>query len=102
MQSLCIAPMTSPTALGTPSRVLSEPTLAWERVQNPVNEGAAPLYHGNRTFLAYSASYCWTDSYQLGLLTYKGSGDPTLASSWVKTGPVFSSANGNYGTGHNA
>ncbi|KAK0625148.1 glycosyl hydrolase [Bombardia bombarda] len=100
VQSLCIAPMTSPTALGA-SKTLSEPTLAWEKVGNAVNEGPAALFHGNKTFLAYSASDCWTDSYQLGLLTYKGAGDPTLASSWTKTGPVFSSANGNYGTGHN-
>lgn len=100
-QSLCIAPMNSPTSLGA-SRVLSEPSLPWEQVGSPVQEGAAPLYHDGKIFLAYSASYCWTASYQLGLLTYKGSGDPTLASSWTKSGPVFSSANGNYGTGHNA
>ncbi|KAK0646796.1 glycosyl hydrolase [Cercophora newfieldiana] len=101
LQSLCIAAMASAVALEGATRVLSEPTLAWERVGNPVNEGAAAMYHGNKTFLAYSGSYCWTDSYQLGLLTYKGAGDPLLASSWVKTGPVFSSANGNFGTGHN-
>jgi len=93
--------MSSAVALTGPARVLSEPTLPWERVRNPVNEGAAPLYRGNRTFLTYSASDCWTDSYQLGLLAYRGAGDPMLAASWVKSGPVFSSANGNYGTGHN-
>ncbi|KAK4107199.1 glycoside hydrolase family 43 protein [Canariomyces notabilis] len=99
-QSLCIAPMTSPTSIGA-SRVLSEPTQSWEQADRPVQEGPAALYHGSSIFLAYSASFCWTSSYQLGLLTYKGSGDPTLASSWAKSGPVFSSANGNYGTGHN-
>jgi len=99
LQSLCIAPMNSPTSLGTRA-VLSEPTLAWERVDTPVNEGPAAMYHGGKTFLAYSASFCWTSSYQLGLLTYK-SGDPMLMSSWIKTGPLFSSANGNYGPGHN-
>ncbi|KAK4184632.1 hypothetical protein QBC35DRAFT_525408 [Podospora australis] len=84
-------------------KVLSEPTLPWERVRNPVNKGAAALSRGNRTWVAYSASDCWTDSYQLGLLTYKGGGaDPMLAGSWVKSSPVFSSANGNWGTGHNA
>lgn len=100
MQSMCIAPMNSPTSIGA-RKVLSEPTLDWERVDTPVNEGAAPLYHNGRIFLAYSASFCWTPSYQLGLLTYNG-GDPTLMSSWTKTGPFFSSANGNYGPGHNA
>jgi GH43 family beta-xylosidase len=100
IQSMCIAPMNSPTSIG-PGKVLSEPTLDWERVDTPVNEGPAPLYHDGKIFLAYSASFCWTPSYQLGLLTYNG-GDPTLMSSWTKTGPLFSSANGNHGPGHNA
>ncbi|KAL3426394.1 glycosyl hydrolase family 43 [Phlyctema vagabunda] len=98
-QSLCIAPLKTPTSIGTVS-VLSRPTQSWERVGAPVNEAPAALYHGGKTMLTYSASYCWTASYQLGLLTWNG-GDPTLSTSWVKTGPVFSSANGNYGTGHN-
>lgn len=59
------------------------------------------MYHGGKTYLTFSASYCWTPSYALGLLTYV-SGDPTEARSWRKTGPVFSSANGQYGTGHNS
>jgi GH43 family beta-xylosidase len=100
LQSLCIAPMNSPTSLGA-SKVLSEPLLDWERVDTPVNEGPTALYNNGKIFLAYSASFCWTPSYQLGLLTYKG-GDPTLSSSWTKTGPFFSSANGNYGPGHNS
>ncbi|KAL2157270.1 hypothetical protein VTH06DRAFT_6310 [Thermothelomyces fergusii] len=100
LQSLCIAPLQSPTSIGTP-RLLSQPLLDWERADTPVNEGPAPLYHDGRIFLAYSASFCWTPSYQLGLLTYNG-GDPTAASSWTKTGPFFSSANGNYGPGHNS
>ncbi|PGH03255.1 hypothetical protein AJ80_08721 [Polytolypa hystricis UAMH7299] len=98
-QSLCIAQMNSPNSLG-PRHLLSQPTESWERVQNPVNEGPAPMYHGGKTFLAYSASDCWTASYQIGLLTYT-SGDPLQASSWRKTGPHFSSSNGNYGTAHN-
>ncbi|KAL2192335.1 arabinofuranosidase [Corynascus similis CBS 632.67] len=100
IQSLCIATLQSPTSIG-PSRVLSQPLLDWERVDTPVNEGPAPLYHDGKIFLAYSASFCWTPSYQLGVLTYNG-GDPTQASNWVKTGPFFSSANGNYGPGHNS
>ncbi len=106
-QSLCIAPMSSPTSLYpngdmAAHKVLSEPLLPWERVRNPVNEGAAAMYRGGKVFVAYSASDCWSDSYQLGLLTYRGEGrDPLLKESWVKTGPVFSSAGGNWGTGHN-
>jgi len=101
LQSLCIAPMNSPSSLG-PVTTLTQPTQSWERQGDfPVAEGPAALYYGGKTFLTYSASQCWSPSYQLGLLTYKGSGDPLSASSWTKSGPVFSSANGNYGTGHN-
>lgn len=100
LQSLYIATLSNPWTLGA-ANLLSEPTNAWERVNNPVNEGPAAMYWGGKTYLTYSASDCWTTSYQLGLLTYKGSGDPLLASSWTKSGPVFSSANGNLGTAHN-
>lgn len=100
LQSLCIAPLTSPGKIGT-SKVLSTPTNSWEKVGNPVMEGPAAMYHGGKTFLAYSASYCWTTSYSLGLLTWNGSGDPSLSASWKKTGPFLTSANGNYGPGHN-
>ncbi|KAF2467651.1 Arabinanase/levansucrase/invertase [Lindgomyces ingoldianus] len=100
LQSLCIAPLISPGQIGT-SKVLSTPTQSWEKVGNPVMEGPAAMYHGGKTFLAYSASYCWTSSYSLGLLTWNGSGDPASSSSWSKTGPFLTSANGNYGPGHN-
>lgn len=100
LQSLCIAPLLSPGSLGA-SKVLSQPTQSWETAGTPVNEGPAALYHGGKTFLSYSASYCWTSSYSLGLLTWNGAGDPTLSSSWTKTGPFLTSANGNYGPGHN-
>ena len=93
--------MNSPSSLG-PVTLLTKPTQSWEtQGEFPVAEGPAALYHGGKTYLTYSGSQCWSPSYQLGLLTYKGSGDPTAAGSWTKSGPVFSSANGNYGTGHN-
>jgi GH43 family beta-xylosidase len=100
VQCICVAPLTTPTSIGTRS-VISSPTESWEEVGASVNEAPAALYHGGITYLTYSASYCWTASYQLGLLTWGGTGDPALSSSWSKTGPVFSSANGNYGTGSN-
>ncbi|KAH7235421.1 glycosyl hydrolase [Fusarium tricinctum] len=88
--------------------VISVPDQPWEKNttnSNPnsitaVNEAPHPLYHNGEIWLAYSASYCGTPNYSLGLLRYIG-GDPLKASSWVKKGPVFSQANGNYGTGHN-
>jgi GH43 family beta-xylosidase len=100
LQSLCAATLSDDFVSIGPSSVISQPTLDWERVRNPVNEGPAALYHGGKTFIAYSASDCWTSSYQLGLLTWNG-GNPLSASSWVKSGPHFSSANQNFGTGHN-
>ncbi|KAF2177435.1 glycoside hydrolase family 43 protein [Zopfia rhizophila CBS 207.26] len=100
LQSLCIAPLTSPGSIGA-SKVLSTPTNSWETAGSPVNEGPAAMYHGGKTFLSYSASYCGTASYALGLLTWNGSGDPSLSSSWTKTGPFLTSANRNYGPGHN-
>ncbi|KAF2090463.1 glycoside hydrolase family 43 protein [Saccharata proteae CBS 121410] len=100
LQSLCIAPLTSPGVIGDIS-VISEPTEDWETVESPVNEGPAAMYHGGVTYMTYSASYCWSTSYQLGLLTWDGSTDPTEEAAWTKSGPVFSSADGNYGTEHN-
>ncbi|KAH7087461.1 glycosyl hydrolase [Paraphoma chrysanthemicola] len=100
LQSLCIAPLTAPGKIGS-TKVLSRPTQSWERNGSPVMEGAAAMYHGGKTFLSYSASFCWTPQYSLGLLTWNGSGDPSLEASWRKTGPFLTSANGNYGPGHN-
>ena len=51
--------------------------------------------------MTFSASSCGSKEYSLGLLTWNGR-DPMKAASWSKTGPVFSRANGNLGTGHNA
>lgn len=100
LQSLCIAPLTAPGKIGA-TKVLSQPTQSWEKNGNPVMEGPAALYHGGKTYLTYSASFCWTPNYSLGLLTWNGSGDPALENSWAKSGPYLTSANGNYGPGHN-
>lgn len=86
-----------------------------------MNEGPAGLSNGTKYWISYSASYCefkpmsdvlysleysmrafvgWTSSYSLGLLEWTG-GNPTSAASWIKSGPVFTSADGDYGPGHN-
>ena len=101
LQSLCIAEMFTPTSLG-PTHILSQPTESWERVEIPVNEGPAGLYHKNSTWIAYSASFCKTPDYQIATLKWDGIHDPLDKKSWTKSaGPRFSSANGNYGTAHN-
>ncbi|KAH7322223.1 Arabinanase/levansucrase/invertase [Rhizoctonia solani] len=100
-QCLYIAKMNSATSVGN-SVLISRPTNAWERVGAPVNEGPAPLQHGGRTWIVYSASYCDANGYSLGRLELTGS-DPLSPTSWTKynAGPIFSTANGEYGPGHN-
>ncbi|KAJ5437949.1 uncharacterized protein N7458_008947 [Penicillium daleae] len=102
-QSICIQQLGSDyVSLMGDIYVISQPTESWEMNGTPVNEAPAALYFGDTTYISYSASYCWTADYCLGLLTWDGSTDPTDASSWSKNdGCVFSSPNGNYGTGSN-
>ncbi|KJK46450.1 hypothetical protein UK23_23350 [Lentzea aerocolonigenes] len=62
------------------------------------------LQRNGRTFLTYSASYCGTADYKLGMLEYRG-GNPLAASSWTKIpSPIFqrSNANGVHGPGHHS
>ncbi|MFJ3308931.1 family 43 glycosylhydrolase [Streptomyces sp. NPDC086549] len=103
-QSLVIAPMSDPYTLSSSAfTVISQPTLSWETSGAPVNEGPEPLYHDGRTFLTFSASYCQTADYKLGLLELTGS-DPLDPVSWTKSqSPVFQrdDAKGVYGPGHN-
>ncbi|HEX8507496.1 MAG TPA: family 43 glycosylhydrolase, partial [Hymenobacter sp.] len=83
----------------------SHPEFSWEANGFGVNEGPETLKHGSKTFLVYSASFCGTDQYALGLLTASTTADPMLPASWTKsTTPVFSQnpANRAYGTGHNS
>ena len=55
----------------------------------------------SQVYVTFSASSCGTQYYALGLLTWAG-GNPTKEGSWTKSPEsVLSSANGNYGTGHN-
>jgi GH43 family beta-xylosidase len=100
LQSLCVAPLLTPTSIGTVS-IISTPASAWEEHGGSGNEAPAALYYGGKTYLTFSASSCWTNYYALGLLTWDGTGNPALSSSWSKTGPVLTSANGNYGPGSN-
>lgn len=90
-------PWTADTAL---THVLSQPTEAWETVGSPVNEGPVQLSAAGREHIVYSASFCGTDDYTLGMLTWTG-GDPLQRTSWVKSGPVFTQAPGAFGPGHN-
>lgn len=102
-QSICLQKLGSDYVSLTGSiYVISEPTQSWEKSGTPVNEAPVALYYGGSTYITYSASYCWTADYCLGLLKWDGTTNPTQKSAWTKRdGCVLSSANGNYGTGHN-
>jgi GH43 family beta-xylosidase len=126
VQSLYIAELSNPwTVKGRRVRI-STPEYPWEKIgdrsmkrdpeENPgadtkeplhidVNEGPEILRHGGRIFLVYSASACWTDFYELGMLTASESSDLLDPRSWKKSPlPVFwqSPEAHAYGPGHNS
>ena len=63
------------------------------------------LKRGEKVFVTYSASGCWTPFYSLGLLTYGGEGGLLDPASWTKADkPVFTQQpqDGVFGPGHNS
>ena len=103
-QNLYMAKMSNPWTLEAQATLLSTPQFAWERSGFGVNEAPESLTGPSGTqFLVYSASYCGTDDYALGMLTLKTGGDPMNPSDWTKTEqPVFSKQpqNNAFGPGH--
>ncbi len=116
-QNLYIARLKNPWTIDGERLRISYSQYPWERVGDfyspgkvlelphvDVNEAPEVLRHGNRIFVTYSASGCWTDYYELGLLSLQVDGDPMLLNSWVKSAaPVFwqDPAAAAYGPGHN-
>ncbi len=99
-QSIFIAKMINPWTITGEKVLISKPEYAWEKSGMKVNEGPEILKHNGRTFMIYSASFCNTPDYKLGLIELTG--DPLKPDSWKKSAePVFSKANGVYGPGHN-
>lgn len=106
-QNIYIAKMTNPWTAEGARVMLSRPELSWEKVGEPpaINEAPQFLKHGERVFIAYSASGCWTDEYSLGLLSANASSDLLDPSSWTKyQQPVFvtKAVSMAFGTGHNS
>ena len=114
-QDIYIAQMGNPYTVTSKRVKISSPVYQWEKygdlhdASNPphvnVNEGPEMLKHGNRLFLVYSASGCWTDHYALGMISASASANLLDPASWVKTKtPVFkeSEQNSVYAPGHNA
>lgn len=96
-----ISEMSNPWTLTGERMVLSRPSLPWEQSGRKVNEGPEVLKHQGRTFVIYSASFCDTPDYKLGLLELTGD-NPMDAKSWAKAEkPVFERGNGVFGPGHN-
>ncbi|MEO6922768.1 MAG: glycoside hydrolase family 43 protein, partial [Bryocella sp.] len=113
-QDIYIAQLATPTRVGSPRVRISSPHYGWEKhidapgKLNPpnvlINEGPEILQHGNKIFLVYSASACWTDDYALGMLEADASANLLNPRSWKKFDkPVFEKdpAAGVYGPGHN-
>jgi len=100
--NLYIAPMLNPWTISGEQVMLTRPEFAWEKIGFLVNEGAAVIKHEGKIFISYSASA--TDAnYAMGLLTASQDSDLLDANSWSKSPePVFQSANGVYGPGHNS
>lgn len=114
-QDIYIAKMRNPWTIDGKRVRISSPVFEWERngdlndPNNPphvnVNEGPQSLMHGDKLFVVYSASGCWTDHYALGLLSFSGGNDLLDSANWQKSPlPVFkqSKENGIYAPGHNS
>lgn len=109
-QDIYITRMINPWTPDTVRVLLSKPELPWEikgaSDELPtINEGPQFLTHGNKMFIIYSASGCWTDDYSLGMLEADINADLLRASSWTKSPqPVFQkSADAKaFGPGHNS
>lgn len=116
IQNIYMASLENPWTVGSKRVLISTPELPWERYWDNttagkpgrpvyVNEGPQFLKHGNKVFIVYSASGCWTNTYALGLLTAKNGADLLDPKSWKKSQkPVFEQSPENkvYGTGHNS
>ena len=103
-QSLCIQKLgdDNVSVEGSVS-VISQPDQAWERSGTPVNEGPIALFLGGKTYITYSANYCWTPDYCLATLEWDEKTDPLSPEAWTKSdGCLLKSGGGHYGTGHNS
>ncbi|MBV9962896.1 MAG: glycoside hydrolase family 43 protein [Parafilimonas sp.] len=104
-QNIYIAKLSNPFTTEGSRVLISSPTYEWEKNGFPVNEGPEEITNASgNAYITFSASFCGTDKYCLGLLSLKSNGDPLNASDWIKSSsPVFTTnANGGaYGPGHN-
>jgi GH43 family beta-xylosidase len=109
-QDLFIAHMSHPWTIDSPRSMISKPTFPWEKHGDlpgrhvNVNEGPEVLLHGDKIFIVFSASGCWTDFYALGLIQANVGATLLDAKSWTKLNHPFLSTDpmaGAFGPGHN-
>ncbi len=109
-QDIYIAHLRNPWTVDSKRVKISGPRYAWERNGDlpgrhvDVNEGPEILKHAGRIFLIFSAGGCWTNDYELGMLSAAGDADLMKPGSWRKTPqPVLTgdAAAHALGTGHN-
>ncbi len=103
-QSIYLVKMNDPlTPAGNRVRI-SRPTLNWEKNGTPlVNEGPQFLTRGNKVYIVYSASGCWTDDYAMGLLTASSEANLLDPAAWEKSGTAVFTKNADgqaFGPGH--
>jgi GH43 family beta-xylosidase len=108
VQRIYIAHMSNGYTIDSPRTEISEPTYEWEKhsgqVPVLVNEGPEGLVHGDKVFVVFSASGCWTDDYELGAVEASTNADLLKAKSWKKIDhPLLTKdpEHGVYGPGHN-
>jgi GH43 family beta-xylosidase len=106
-QHLYAARMANPYTISSNRVRISSPDAPWERRVDPVDgldlqEGPEFLEHAGQLFIIYSTRESWLPAYRLGQLRLRRlDADPLDPASYEKTGPVFASANGVVGVGHN-
>lgn len=110
-QVIQLAVMDNPWTISDRRLMVSFPKYDWEKLgktegkDERVNEGPIFLFHGEKLFLIYSASGCWSRYYCLGLLEYVGEDftpdNMMNEANWKKSEtPIFSEGNDVYGVGH--
>jgi GH43 family beta-xylosidase len=106
-QDIYITKMANPWTAEGDRVLLSKPEFDWEtRGGTPaINEAPQYFERGNRLYIFYSASGCWTDDYALGMLIADASSNPLQPTSWAKyVEPIFekNASALAYGPGHNS
>ncbi len=109
-QDLFLAHMSNPWTIDSARTMISMPTFAWEKHGDlpgrhvNVNEGPEVLVHGGKVLVVHSASGCWTDFYELGIVQASATANLLDPKSWTKIDHPFlttDAAAHAFGPGHN-